>query len=95
MQRILLIAFAVIAVLVVWMGLGWLARRRRAGTAGLPAGGIPVSNRLFWAALAGLAVLLAGLLMLEVNSSSPDGKYQPARLEEGKIQPPVFESDRK
>ena len=42
-----------------------------------------------------LAGLLAGLLMLEVNSSSPDGKYQPARLEGGKIQPPVFESDRK
>lgn len=90
MQRILLIAFAVIAVLMVWMGLGWLARRRSAGH-----GGLSVSNRVFWAALAGLAVLLAGLLMLEVNSSSPDGKYQPARLEAGKIQPPVFEADRK
>ncbi len=92
MQRILLIAFAVIAVLVVWMGLGWLARRRRAG---LAMRGDRFSNRVFWAALAGLAVLLAGLLMLEVNSSSPDGKYQPARLEAGKIQPPVFEADRK
>ena len=95
MQRILLIAFAVIAVLVVWMALGWLARRRMAGAKGGAGGGLLVSNRLFWAALAGLAVLLAGLLMLEVNSSSPDGKYQPARLEGGKIQPPVFESDRK
>lgn len=89
MQRILLIAFAVIAVLVVWLGLGWLARRRSAGAAQ-----VVVSNRVFWAALAGLAVLLAGLLMLEVNSSPPDGKYQPARLQEGKIQPPVFDSDR-
>lgn len=90
MQRLLMIVIALVAVLLVWLLLGWLDRRRRAD----PPAGL-VSARHFWAALAGLAVLLAGLLMLELNASSPDSRYQPATIRDGKIQPPQFETKQK
>jgi len=43
--------------------------------------------------IAGLVVLMVGVLLLELNASSPEGSYQPAKIVDGKIVSGGFKAD--
>ena len=53
--------------------------------------GISVAH--LWGAITGLAVFFLGVVLLETTASRPEGAYQPAQIQDGKITSGTFTTD--
>ena len=83
MQKYLIIAAALLAGFLVLVLMAKMAGRHMRGEAIMP-------YRYVVAGAVTIAVMLAGGLFLETGSGSPDMRYQPAYIENGKIKPGQF-----
>ena len=83
MRKYLIIAIAILAGLLVLVLLTKLAGRHMRGEAIMP-------YRYVIAGAVTIAVMLAGGLLLETGSGSPDMAYQPAQIIDGEIRPGQF-----
>lgn len=88
MSRYLVIALAILVGGLIGL---WLLRREKAGETTLVEEGRKPS---LWPWIAGLVVLLAGLMMLVSHErSNPESSYAPAQIKDGEITPGEFRQD--
>ncbi|HEX9702606.1 MAG TPA: DUF6111 family protein [Rhodospirillales bacterium] len=67
----------------------WYARHTHSGEGELP--GLK-KGPLFWCVLAGFALMVAGLAVVATMTGAPPGsRYEPPRLEGGKVVPPAYQ----
>jgi len=79
------------AIYITWV---WYARRQHDHESDDPIPGLR-RGPLFWNILAGLALMMAGLVAIALTSGvAPDsGEYQSPKLKDGKIVPPYFKKN--